>query len=104
MQADRSNGERSQVRIDTDGALDLLDDPDDEAILAAGAALAVLDEDQAAEELMYIHQLVPEHFAALGFSNASRSAILLSTCKCASLLLERFAALRLSEASRSGIR
>ena len=64
MQADRADGERSQVRIDVDDALELLDDPNDEALLAAGEALAVLDEDQAADELMYIHQLVQEYFAA----------------------------------------
>ncbi len=64
MQTDRADGEGSLVRIDVDDALDLLDDPNDEALLAAGAAMAVLDEDQAAEELMYIHQLVQEYFAA----------------------------------------
>ncbi|MCB9176977.1 MAG: SUMF1/EgtB/PvdO family nonheme iron enzyme [Caldilineae bacterium] len=64
MQVARADGERSQVRIDLDEALDLLDCEVDEAILAAGAALAVLDEDQAAEELMYVHQLVQEYFAA----------------------------------------
>ncbi len=64
MQSDRADGERSQVRIDVDDALELLDDPNDEALLAAGEALAVLDEDHAADELMYIHQLVQEYFAA----------------------------------------
>ena len=64
MQSDRADGERSQVRIDVDDALDLLDTEADEAILAAGEALAVLDEDEAAGELMYIHQLVQEYFAA----------------------------------------
>jgi uncharacterized protein (UPF0147 family) len=53
------------VRIDVDDALELLDDPNDEALLAAGEALAVLDEDQAADELMYIHQRVKE-CSALG--------------------------------------
>jgi formylglycine-generating enzyme required for sulfatase activity len=64
MQAGRADGEQSQVRIDVDDALGLLDDDHGETLLAAGEALAVLDEDQAAEELMYVHQLVQEYFAA----------------------------------------
>jgi len=64
MQRARDDGGGSQVRIDFDDALTLLDTASDEAILAAGEALAVLDEDQAAQELMYIHQLVQEYFAA----------------------------------------
>ena len=64
MQDGRAEGERSQVCIDVDDALDLLAHEADEAILEAGQALAVLDEDQAAEELMYVHQLVQEYFAA----------------------------------------
>ena len=64
MQAERDDGERSQVRIDLDDALDLLDSDEDEAIVAAGEALAVLDEDEAAGELMFFHQLIQEYFAA----------------------------------------
>ncbi|MCB0215324.1 MAG: SUMF1/EgtB/PvdO family nonheme iron enzyme, partial [Chloroflexi bacterium] len=64
MQTGQDDGEGSQVRIDLDDALELLDSEADETILAAGQALAVLDEDQAADELMYIHQLVQEYFAA----------------------------------------
>ncbi len=64
MQSDRADGERSQVRIDVDDALDLLDSEADEAILAAGEALAVLDEDESTGDLMFIHQLVQEYFAA----------------------------------------
>ncbi len=64
MQSARDDGGGSQVRIDYDAALDLLDTSADETILAAGEALAVLDEDEAAGELMYIHQLVQEYFAA----------------------------------------
>jgi len=64
MQHAREDGGGSQVRIHVDDALELLDTKSDEAILAAGEALAVLDEDEAAGELMYIHQLVQEYFAA----------------------------------------
>jgi formylglycine-generating enzyme required for sulfatase activity/class 3 adenylate cyclase len=70
MQLDRADGERSQVRIDLDDALDLLDSDEDEAIVAAGEALSVLDEDDAAGELMYIHQLVQEYFAARELARA----------------------------------
>jgi len=64
MQEAREDGGGSQVRVDYDDALELLDSDMDEAIVKAGAALAVLDEDEAAGELMYIHQLVQEYFAA----------------------------------------
>ena len=64
MQEAREDGGGSQVRVDYDDALELLDSDLDEAIVKAGAALAVLDEDEAAGELMYIHQLVQEYFAA----------------------------------------
>ncbi len=64
MQTARDDGGGSQVRIDYDDALAVLDCDADEAVVEAGEALAVLDEDQAAEELMYIHQLVQEYFAA----------------------------------------
>ncbi len=75
MQAARAEGEHSQVRIDFDEALDLLDSDDDEAIVAAGTALAVLDEDEAAGELMYVHQLVQEYFAARELSRAPNPAL-----------------------------
>jgi len=52
------------LRIDYDDALVALACDGDAAIVQAGEALAVLDEDQAAQELMYIHQLVQEYFAA----------------------------------------
>jgi len=70
MQSARAEGERSQVRIDYDDALDLLDTDEDEAIVAAGAALAVLDEEEAAGELMFVHQLVQEYFAARELARA----------------------------------
>jgi formylglycine-generating enzyme required for sulfatase activity len=64
MQRGHAAGDGAQLRIALDDALELLDTDHDEAIVAAGEALAVLDEDQAADELMYIHQLVQEYFAA----------------------------------------
>ncbi|MCB0215916.1 MAG: SUMF1/EgtB/PvdO family nonheme iron enzyme [Caldilineae bacterium] len=70
MQAARSDGELSQVRVDYDEALDLLDDERDEDIVRAGVALSVLDEDPAADEVMYVHQLVQEYFAGRELARA----------------------------------
>ncbi len=64
MQEGSGDGGASQLRVDLDRALDLLDAESDEAIVKAGQALAVLDEDTAAEELLYRHQLLQEFFAA----------------------------------------
>ncbi len=70
-----AGGGASQVRIDVDEALDLLDSDADEAIMAAGSALAVLDEDQAAGAVMYAHQLVQEYFAARVLARAPDPAL-----------------------------
>ena len=64
MQQSRPDGERAQARIAFDDALDILDTEVDEAIVQAGTALAVLDEDLVTDELMYMHQLLQEFFAA----------------------------------------
>jgi len=64
MQEAAGDGGASQVRLDLDAAMDLLDSPSDEDIVKAGLAIAVLDEDPAADELLYRHQLLQEYFAA----------------------------------------
>ncbi len=64
MQEAAADGGASQVRLDLDAAMDLLDSPSDEDIVKAGLAIAVLDEDPAADELLYRHQLLQEYFAA----------------------------------------
>ncbi len=64
MQATETDGEQCQVRVDYDTALDLVDDPHDETIVKAGVSISVLDEDPAADEVLYRHQLVQEYFAA----------------------------------------
>jgi formylglycine-generating enzyme required for sulfatase activity len=64
MQAASADGGASQVRVAYDRALDLLASPRDEDIVRAGLAIAVLDEDPAADEVLYRHQLVQEYFAA----------------------------------------
>jgi len=60
------------VRLDYDAALAIIDHPADEAIVRAGVAIAVLDEDPAADEVLYRHQLVQEYFAARVLARAPR--------------------------------
>jgi len=70
MQARAGVGATSQVRIDYDSALDLLDHPRDQDIVRAGLDLAVLDEDVGREEITYFHQLIQEYFAARALAEA----------------------------------
>ena len=64
MQARRRPGEASQVRIDYQDALDLLAHERAGDVLKAGEALGVLEEDLGRDEVLYIHQLLQEYFAA----------------------------------------
>jgi formylglycine-generating enzyme required for sulfatase activity len=64
MQTRRLVTEASQVRVAYDEALQMLDHPDAEDILKAGGALGVLDEDRGRNEVLYVHQLLQEYFAA----------------------------------------
>lgn len=64
MQDRSADGGASQVRIDLDEALDLLEDERDEDIVRAGVAISVLDEDTAQGEILFVHQLTQEYFAA----------------------------------------
>jgi formylglycine-generating enzyme required for sulfatase activity len=52
------------VRIAYDEALTEIDDPHAKYILKAGCALGVLEEDLGLDEILFIHQLVQEYFAA----------------------------------------
>jgi len=64
MQSEHSEGKAAHLRLDYDEALDILADARDEDILRAGMALSVLDEDTVSDEILYVHQLVQEYFAA----------------------------------------
>ena len=64
MQATDVDGEAGQVRIDYDTALAVVDHPRSADIVKAGVSIAVLDEDPAADEVLYRHQLIQEYFAA----------------------------------------
>jgi hypothetical protein len=59
-----SSSESGQIRIDFQNALDLIDHDNAEAILQAGEALQVLEQDLGRDEVMYRHQLLQEYFAA----------------------------------------
>ena len=72
MQESEADGESSQVRVAYDTALGLLDHPQDEAIVKAGLSISVLDEDPAADEVLYRHQLLQEYFAARVLARAPR--------------------------------
>jgi formylglycine-generating enzyme required for sulfatase activity len=64
MQRQRDATEASQVRIDIDEAMEIVDHEPARDIIDAGLALGVLDEDLGREELLYVHQLLQEYFAA----------------------------------------
>ncbi|MCE7937905.1 MAG: NACHT domain-containing protein, partial [Chloroflexi bacterium CFX6] len=64
MQESDVDGGASQLRVDYDTALGLVDHAHDEGIVKAGVSIAVLDEDPASDEVLYRHQLLQEYFAA----------------------------------------
>lgn len=64
MQTRRTAQEAGQIRVRYDEALDILDDPYAEDIISAGAALGVLEQDLGRDEVLYLHQLLQEYFAA----------------------------------------
>ncbi len=72
MQERDTDGEGGQVRVDYDAALALIDHPRDADIVRAGVSIAVLDEDPAADEVLYRHQLIQEYFAARALARAPR--------------------------------
>ncbi len=69
MQATDTDGETAQVRVAYDAALDQVDHPRGADIVKAGVAISVLDEDPAADEVLYRHQLLQEYFAARVLAN-----------------------------------
>ena len=85
MQEVADDGGASQVRLDLDTALDLLDDAHDEDIVKAGLALAVLDEDPATDELLYRHQLLQEYFAARVLSRRPQPELVASPWRVAEI-------------------
>ena len=64
MQSRRGEREAAQVRVAYDDALILLDHQRGADILRAGEAIGVLEEDLGRDEVLYVHQLLQEYFAA----------------------------------------
>ena len=64
MQESLSATSGSQVRVDLDAARAMIEHEHAETMMRAGAALAILDEDPASDEVLFVHQLVQEYFAA----------------------------------------
>ena len=75
MQSQREANEAAQVRIPYDEALALLAHPRAEDILKAGAALGVLEEDRGRDEVLYVHQLLQEYFAARQLARAPQAEL-----------------------------
>ena len=74
MQSQREANEAAQVRIPYDEALALLAHPRAEDILKAGAALGV-EEDRGRDEVLYVHQLLQEYFAARQLARQPQAAL-----------------------------
>lgn len=70
MQRRHSASDVAQIRIDIDDALEIVNHARDEDIIEAGVALGVLDQDLGREELLYVHQLMQEYFAARQLASA----------------------------------
>ena len=75
MQSQREANEAAQVRIPYDEALTILAHPRAEDILKAGAALGVLEEDRGRDEVLYVHQLLQEYFAARQLARAPQAEL-----------------------------
>ena len=60
----RSPTDTAQVRVDYDTATTLLGHDQADSILDAGAALGVLEQDLGRDEVLFVHQLMQEYFAA----------------------------------------
>ena len=75
MQSQREANEAAQVRIPYDEALTILAHPRAEDILKAGAALGVLEEDRGRDEVLYVHQLLQEYFAARQLARTPQAAL-----------------------------
>jgi class 3 adenylate cyclase/formylglycine-generating enzyme required for sulfatase activity len=64
MQQSLSTTSGAHVRIGFEDALAMIEHERAETMVRAGEALAILDEDPASDEVLFVHQLVQEYFAA----------------------------------------
>jgi formylglycine-generating enzyme required for sulfatase activity len=77
MQTQRAVNEAAQVRVTYDEALAILAHPRAEDILKGGEALGVLEEDRGRDEVLYVHQLLQEYFAARQLARAPQAELVL---------------------------
>src|SRR5262249_33282732 len=75
MQSQREANEVTHVSIPDDEPLTILAHPRAEDILKAGAALGVLEEDRGRDEVLYVHQLLQEYFAARQLARAPQAEL-----------------------------
>src|SRR5712691_10946823 len=75
MQTQRAVNEAAQVRVTYDEVLTPLDHPRAEDILKGGAALGVLEEDRGRDEVLYVHQLFQEYYAARQLARAPQAEL-----------------------------
>lgn len=85
MQASSADGEAGQVRVDYDAALDALDHARGADIVRAGVAISVLDEDPAADEVLFRHQLLQEYFAARVLAREPRPSLVAAAWRAADI-------------------
>jgi formylglycine-generating enzyme required for sulfatase activity len=85
MQAATVAGEVSQVRLGYDEALARIGSERAEAVLQAGAALGVLHEDRPRDEVLFVHQLLQEYFAARQLAEAPEPELMRSAWRAADL-------------------
>jgi len=75
MQTQWAVNEASQVRVTYDAALAMLNHARAEDILKGGEALGVLEEDRGRDEVLYVHQLLQEYFAARQLARAPQAEL-----------------------------
>ena len=78
MQREFGQGESGQVRLLYDEALDLIGGDTPATVVDAGLAIGLLDEDRGQDEVMFVHQLMQEYFAARNWSRQPETEVLSS--------------------------
>ena len=76
MQTRRTAYEAAQVRVKYDEALAILNHACAADILKAGEALGVLEQDPGRDEVLYVHQLLQEYFAARSLARQPQAALI----------------------------
>lgn len=75
LQERREGSEAAQVRAPLDDALRLLGPNRPEDVLNAGVALQVLEDDRPRDEVLFLHQLLQEYFAARKVASEAEACV-----------------------------